>query len=416
MRDRPAVASAEAQTADLYEQYGQDIYRFCSRRLRSHEEAEDAVQNTFLRVYGALRKGIVPEFETAWLYKIAHNVCLSRIAGKTRTSDFETLDDGEILETLGGNGNSFGNADELFGLDEALARMPENLRRAILLREWQGLSYAEIAEVLGVSQSAVETLIFRARRHLAQALEGSVKRPARRVVAGLNLGSGLAALRGWLFGTSGAAKLAAAGALAVGLAGGGVLVEHAVVSPGSSAPPRPRSQSASSAVSVRSLVPSSHRAALTPTPTAERPRSSVSRPSAPTRTHSHHPAVRSAGASATKSIPPAASAPAGAVQQAPAAHSATPKPTHHAPTAGPGAPHLPSVPDTPQLPAAPTVPTTVDPSSLFPVPAAPTISTPTLPAGLPQPTVPDATGSGNSGVSVPSGNVPATAPTVTSVP
>jgi RNA polymerase sigma factor (sigma-70 family) len=232
LRSRPAADSAESKTADLYEQYGQDIYRFCSRRLRSHEEAEDAVQNTFLRVYGALRKGIVPEFETAWLYKIAHNVCLSRIAGKSRASEFETLHDGEFLESVGSTRSS--SADELFGLDEALARMPDNLRLAILLREWQGLSYAEIAGILGVSQSAVETLIFRARRHLAEALEGGVTKPARRALAGLNLGPAIAALRGWIVGAPGAAKLAAAGALALGLAGGGLIVEQAIVAPAAS--------------------------------------------------------------------------------------------------------------------------------------------------------------------------------------
>ncbi len=59
--------------------------------------------------------------------------------------------------------------------------MPEQQRRAILLREWQGLSYREIAGELEVSQSAVETLIFRARRSLAQGLEqpDSIK-PAKR--------------------------------------------------------------------------------------------------------------------------------------------------------------------------------------------------------------------------------------------
>ena len=61
--------------------------------------------------------------------------------------------------------------DELIGIEDALASMPEQQRRAILLREWQGLSYREIAEELEVSQSAVETLIFRARRSLAQGLE-----------------------------------------------------------------------------------------------------------------------------------------------------------------------------------------------------------------------------------------------------
>jgi DNA-directed RNA polymerase specialized sigma24 family protein len=60
--------------------------------------------------------------------------------------------------------------------------MPEQQRRAILLREWQGLSYREISDELELSQSAVETLIFRARRSLAQGLEQPdlIKKPKRK--------------------------------------------------------------------------------------------------------------------------------------------------------------------------------------------------------------------------------------------
>ena len=70
--------------------------------------------------------------------------------------------------------------DELIGIQAALAAMPEQQRRAILLREWKGLSYREIASELELSQSAVETLIFRARRSLAQALEGPLSSFGRR--------------------------------------------------------------------------------------------------------------------------------------------------------------------------------------------------------------------------------------------
>ena len=61
--------------------------------------------------------------------------------------------------------------DQLFSLEDALADMPEQQRRAIILREWRGCSYAEIADELELSAPAVETLIFRARRSLAQRLE-----------------------------------------------------------------------------------------------------------------------------------------------------------------------------------------------------------------------------------------------------
>src|SRR3954453_15611757 len=59
------VAAAGDEVARLYDQYGAKLQRFCMSRLRSHEEAEDAVQSTFLRVYTALRKGSVPQYEAA---------------------------------------------------------------------------------------------------------------------------------------------------------------------------------------------------------------------------------------------------------------------------------------------------------------------------------------------------------------
>src|SRR5207253_9186392 len=93
-----ARAGPEAETADLYERYSAQIYRYCLGRLRSREDAEDAVQNTFLRVYAALRKGVVPEFESAWLFKIAHNVCLSRSLGASRRSRVESPQDLQLLE------------------------------------------------------------------------------------------------------------------------------------------------------------------------------------------------------------------------------------------------------------------------------------------------------------------------------
>jgi hypothetical protein len=101
----------------------------------------------------------------------------------------------------------------LIGLGDALASMPESQRTAILLREWQGLSYAEIAREMSLTNGAVETLIFRARRTLAKGLE---EEPSRRkkIVGGLNVGSLASALKG-LLGGAGAAKLAAAGTVAV---------------------------------------------------------------------------------------------------------------------------------------------------------------------------------------------------------
>jgi len=162
------AAPAALTTHELYERYGQQILRFCQRQLRNREEAEDATQTTFLNAFRGLERGSAVEFESAWLYKIALNVCMSRQRSSRRRGRLELVGDFDAMEERLPAHDA--GHDELFGLDVALRRLPEQQRRALLLREWQGLTYREIGDALGLSQPAVETLLFRARQSLAQGL------------------------------------------------------------------------------------------------------------------------------------------------------------------------------------------------------------------------------------------------------
>jgi RNA polymerase sigma-70 factor, ECF subfamily len=242
-RSQPARVTTlgeDIAAARLFERYGDRIYRFCLVRLRSREEAEDAVQNTFLRVYQALRKGQTPRWEEAWLFKIAYNVCLSRVETTRRRAAMEVARDPDDLECEAHGAP----AETLMGLPDALAGMPANLRTAFLLREWKGLSYAEIAETMGTTVSAVETLIVRARRRLAAELER-----AARAVGGFALPFA-GRLRAALVASAPAKVAASTALLAVGAAGFGAAVV------GTSAPPRPARAPAST--SAR-LVPATAR-------------------------------------------------------------------------------------------------------------------------------------------------------------
>jgi RNA polymerase sigma factor (sigma-70 family) len=136
--------------------------------LGNREEAEDATQSTFLNAFRGFRRGVDPEFESAWLYKIAQNVCLTRQRSSSRRRKVETPGDLDAMQDYVPAHQA--DSDELIRLPEALDAMPEQQRRALLLREWQGLSYKEIGEELDLSQAAVETLLFRARRTLAAGL------------------------------------------------------------------------------------------------------------------------------------------------------------------------------------------------------------------------------------------------------
>jgi RNA polymerase sigma-70 factor (ECF subfamily) len=209
---QPDGRSAEAAALEgLYERYSRRVFAFCLARLRKRDEAEDATQTTFLYALNGLRRGVVPAVELAWLFKIANNVCLSRFDNARRRRKIEFASDPQSLAELSpGREDDRTDASEL---TEALARLPVQQRRALLLREWRGLSYAEIANELGMSQSAVETLLFRARRRFARELRDG-RDEARRD------GLDLASLLGWaksIF-TAGVPKLAAA-SLAVGTIG-----------------------------------------------------------------------------------------------------------------------------------------------------------------------------------------------------
>jgi RNA polymerase sigma factor (sigma-70 family) len=195
--ERLATRAGSLAVADLFEEYSRRIYAHCLRRLRSPEEAEDAVQATYLSACRHLMRGFEPQAAQAWLLKVAENECISRLRSESRRARLQSGHDVEMIEeTIAGPERA---PDELFGIEQALATMPEQQRRAILLREWQGLSYREIAAELDLSQSAVEALIFRARRSLAEALETLDVRPAapkrRRFFHAFDLGSMLAGLK-----------------------------------------------------------------------------------------------------------------------------------------------------------------------------------------------------------------------------
>jgi RNA polymerase sigma factor (sigma-70 family) len=259
-----ASRSVADATHDLYRQYGKQIYAYCLHQLRSREEAEDAVQTTFLNAFRGLQRGTTTRFEQAWLYKIAQNVCIARRSSSGRRLRLEAPDDFEILqEVVPANGST--ETLELMGLDAALEQMPENQRRAILLREWQGLSYREISDELGLSQGAVEMLIFRARRTLATALEQpdvAARRKTGKAKTGFSFGSLVAALKS-LFSTGATLKMAAVAmtAAVVGTHAVGSVVQNVVTHHAPKPVPpvvRPAGTTAASVPSAAAVLPTKH--------------------------------------------------------------------------------------------------------------------------------------------------------------
>jgi RNA polymerase sigma-70 factor, ECF subfamily len=210
-----STALAQAPSADatrqLYERHSSRIFGFCLSRLGSREEAEDAVQTTFLNVQRGLGRGVVPEYELAWLFKIAQNVCHNRHQSTRRRGRVEAAQDLDALQDVIASPDR-SPAVSLGDLTQALGAIPTRQRKALLLREFQGYSYEEIASELGISVGAVETLLFRARRAVAQQLEqsGTMSRKQRGGAA-----ASVVELFRWLFGGAGAPLKLAAVAAAV---------------------------------------------------------------------------------------------------------------------------------------------------------------------------------------------------------
>jgi RNA polymerase sigma factor (sigma-70 family) len=145
----------------LYRRYVKDVYHYALALLRNPADAEDVTQTTFLNAYRAYKQGIEIEKPHNWLIKICHNVARTRYARASRRVKEVPLED--HVDQL-----AVPDADQpdVVGVLRALGRLPFNQRAALAMRELEGRSYAEIADTIGVSVPAVETLIFRARRTL----------------------------------------------------------------------------------------------------------------------------------------------------------------------------------------------------------------------------------------------------------
>lgn len=155
------------ETTELFTRHANGIYHYCLKRLGSPEEAEDALQVTYLNAWRSLKDGCRPRVHRAWLFQIAANVCASTLRSKLGGTRLELRDPGTLDELVAVEDPE---SEDLLGLTEALRELPSRQRRALVLRDWQGLSYNEIAAEMAVSDAAVETLLFRARSRVADLL------------------------------------------------------------------------------------------------------------------------------------------------------------------------------------------------------------------------------------------------------
>jgi RNA polymerase sigma factor (sigma-70 family) len=152
----------------MYRKHVLDVYRYALAVLRCPEDAEDVAQTTFLNAYRAFKDGEVPRGQRQWLMSIVHEICRNRAQRDAARADQVELDDNAIALVP----DEVGPTDQ--DIRRALGHLPFNQRAALVMREVEGRPYHEIAEILQVSVTAVEALVFRARSALREQLEGSL--------------------------------------------------------------------------------------------------------------------------------------------------------------------------------------------------------------------------------------------------
>ena len=152
----------------IHDRYRQRLFAYTRQMLTQRQDAEDALQDIFVRAYAGLRANHRELALRAWLYRVAHNRCIDELRRPSPPPP-------EVLELLRSPAHDpIAEADQRESLRRLIAdvrRLPEQQRSALLMRELGGMSYADMAGALGVTVPAVKSLLVRARLALAKALE-----------------------------------------------------------------------------------------------------------------------------------------------------------------------------------------------------------------------------------------------------
>jgi RNA polymerase sigma factor (sigma-70 family) len=152
----------------IHDRYRQRLFAYTRQMLIHRQDAEDALQDIFVRAYAGLRASNRELALRAWLYRVAHNRCIDQLRRPAPPPP-------EVLELLRSPVHDpIAEADRRESLRRLIAdvrRLPDQQRSALLMRELGGMSYTDLSEALGVTIPAVKSLLVRARLGLAQSLE-----------------------------------------------------------------------------------------------------------------------------------------------------------------------------------------------------------------------------------------------------
>ena len=151
------------EVADWADEYGREIHAYLWRMLGDAQDAEDCFQETFLRALRH-RSGPLVRQPRPWLYAIAGNVARSHLARRRKEQDRRVDPDVELAAADAADGR-----DRLAAVRRAVDALPARQRQALVLRRYQGLSYDEVARVLGGSPATARANVYQAVRKLREA-------------------------------------------------------------------------------------------------------------------------------------------------------------------------------------------------------------------------------------------------------
>jgi RNA polymerase sigma-70 factor (ECF subfamily) len=174
------AAGQDAALNDLMERHATPVFQFLCRMVGNEDDANDLAQETFVRVFLARTSFRGGEKFSTWLYTIAANLARNHLRWRSRhpnvSLETETGESGQTLgSTLPANAPA-PNEQALAGeravaVRAAVGKLPEDLREAIVLCEWEDFSVAEAAAVLETTPKAVESRLYRARQILRERLK-----------------------------------------------------------------------------------------------------------------------------------------------------------------------------------------------------------------------------------------------------
>jgi RNA polymerase sigma-70 factor (ECF subfamily) len=159
----------------LVKAYETPVYNLAYRMLGNGAEAEEAAQEAFLRVYSNLHRYDPKRSFRSWLFSIASHYCIDRLRRRRLTwlsLDEEYVPPGALARSEPGPEGIVSRREHEKWIQRLLSELSPTDRAAITLRYWYDCSYQEIGEVLELTVSAVKSRLHRARRALAEAMEG----------------------------------------------------------------------------------------------------------------------------------------------------------------------------------------------------------------------------------------------------